>query len=105
LKKLSPLLKRNDIRIGVGNSWTTDAPYRETKTAIEYAKRKKINAVEMEAASLYAFAMAKKKDVVCFAHLTNTMAQKEGDFEKGIEKGSLDWLNIICHSSILLKKG
>ena len=104
LKKLFPLLKKKNSQIDVGNSWTTDAPYRETKTAIEYARDKKVNAVEMEAASLYAFAKAKKKDVVCFAHLTNTMAQVKGDFEKGHENGSVDWLNIIYHTSKILNK-
>ncbi len=103
LRKLNPLMKKRKIQIGAGKSWTTDAPYRETSTAIEIAKSKKVNAVEMEAASLYAFAKAKKKDVVCFAHLTNTMAQEEGDFEKGHENGSVDWLNIIYHTTMLLK--
>jgi 2-polyprenyl-3-methyl-5-hydroxy-6-metoxy-1,4-benzoquinol methylase len=57
----------------------------------------------MEAAALYAFAKAKKKDVVCFAHLTNTMAQTEGDFEKGEEMGSLDALELIHHTMQALK--
>jgi hypothetical protein len=52
----------------------------------------------MEAAALYAFAKAKNKEVICFAHLTNTMAQTEGDFEKGEEMGSLDSLNLIYHT-------
>jgi uridine phosphorylase len=104
LKKLFPALKKNNIQIDVGNSWTTDAPYRETPKAIKYAKDKKVTAVEMEAASLYAFAKAKEKDVVCFAHLTNTMAVKEGDFEKGIENGSVESLDIIYHTSKTLSK-
>jgi uridine phosphorylase len=104
LKKLIPALNEKFTQIGIGNSWTTDAPYRETKTAIEYAKNKNINAVEMEAASLYAFAKARKQDVVCFAHLTNTMAQVKGDFEKGHENGSVDWLKIIYHTSKILNK-
>lgn len=76
-------------------SWTTDAPYRETKTAINAMKRKNINCVEMESSALYAFAEAKNKNVICFAHLTNTMAQKEGDFEKGEYFGSIDTLNLL----------
>ena len=76
-------------------SWTTDAPYRETQTAISAMKEDKITCVEMEAAALYAFAKAKDKDVVCFAHLTNTMAQDEGDFEKGEDFGSLEMLALI----------
>ena len=37
----------------------------------------------MEAAALYAFAQARGKSVVCFAHVTNSMGQIEGDFDKG----------------------
>lgn len=76
-------------------SWTTDAPYRETKKAIDKMRKEKIGCVEMEAAALYAFATAKKQNVICFAHLTNTMAQSEGDFEKGEYFGSIDTLNLI----------
>lgn len=78
-------------------SWTTDAPYRETKTAIESMKKENVCCVEMEAAALYAFAEARNKNVVCFAHLTNSMAQVEGDFEKGEHFGSLDTLNLLSY--------
>ncbi|MEM7033070.1 MAG: nucleoside phosphorylase [Chloroflexota bacterium] len=78
-----------------GATWTTDAPFRETKTAIEVAADLGILAVEMEAAALYAFAEARQKSVVCFAHVTNQMAQETGDFEKGVENGSQDALAII----------
>ena len=40
-------------------------------------------AVEMEAAALYVFARTRRRDVPCFAHVTNRMAVVEGDFEKG----------------------
>lgn len=82
-------------------SWTTDAPYRETQTAISAMEKEGVCCVEMEAAALYAFAEVKQKNVVCLAHLTNTMAQTEGDFEKGEHSGSLDTLNLL---SYLLKR-
>jgi uridine phosphorylase len=78
-----------------GKSWTTDAPYRETETAIEAMTNEGVMCVEMEAAALYAFAHARNRDVACFAHLTNTMAQEEGDFEKGQHFGSLVTLELI----------
>ncbi|PSR04880.1 MAG: uridine phosphorylase, partial [Bacteroidetes bacterium SW_11_45_7] len=78
-----------------GKSWTTDAPYRETETAIEAMTNEGVMCVEMEAAALYAFAHARNRDVACFAHLTNTMAQEEGDFEKGQHFGSLITLELI----------
>ena len=49
----------------------------------------------MEAASLYAFAEARQKPVICFAHITNQMACIEGDFEKGEADGSVDSLRLI----------
>ncbi|MGE8944512.1 nucleoside phosphorylase [Leptospira interrogans] len=70
-----------------GASWTTDAPYRETPEAIEAAHTAGILAVEMEAAALYAFAEARNKPVLCFAHVTNQMGQI-GDFEKGEANGA-----------------
>jgi purine-nucleoside phosphorylase len=76
-------------------SWTTDAPYRETETAINAMKAENVTCVEMEAAALYAFAEAKNQHVICFAHLTNTMAQEHGDFEKGEYFGSIDTLNLL----------
>jgi uridine phosphorylase len=76
-------------------SWTTDAPYRETQHSINAMQAQGVICVEMEAAALYAFAKAKDKNVVCFAHLTNTMAQSEGDFEKGEHFGSLRMIELI----------
>lgn len=78
-----------------GATWTTDAPFRETVEAIEYARGQSILAVEMEAAALYAFSRARGKPVVCFAHVTNRMASVEGDFEKGAAGGSYDALRVI----------
>ena len=66
-----------------GATWTTDAPFRETETAIEHARSEEILAVEMEAAALYTFAAVREQPVVCFAHVTNQMGQAEEDFEKG----------------------
>src|SRR5487761_1678005 len=71
-----------------GATWTTDAPYRETLAAIERCRERNVLAVEMEAAALYAYAQARQKPVLCFAHVTNRMAVTEGDFEKGEADGS-----------------
>ena len=78
-----------------GASWTTDAPFRETPTAIAAMKARGLHAVEMEAAALYAFAEARQRPVLCIAHVTNQMAQVEGDFEKGEADGSIDALTVI----------
>lgn len=84
------------IPVERGATWTTDAPFRETKEAIEAARSRGLLAVEMEAAALYAFAAARDKPVVCFAHVTNQMAQVHGDFEKGEADGAAASLAVIA---------
>jgi uridine phosphorylase len=83
-------------RLYRGASWTTDAPFRETAAAIDAARSRGILAVEMEAAALYAFATARNKPVLCFAHVTNQMAVNAGDFEKGEADGSAASLTVIA---------
>jgi len=51
--------------------------------------------VEMEAAALYAFAYARKRKVLCLAHVTNTMAVADQDFEKGEADGTIDALRVL----------
>ena len=83
------------MNVVIGSSWTTDAPFRETEEAIAAARSKGILAVEMEAAALYAFARATNKNVLCLAHVTNTMAVAEQDFEKGEADGTVDALRVL----------
>jgi len=84
-----------DIVVHRGATWTTDAPYRETEAAIVSARDLGALAVEMEAAALYAFAAARRRSVVCLAHVTNAMAQTIGDFEKGESDGATATLALI----------
>lgn len=85
---LGEKLLRGESALVRGGAWTTDAPFRETEEAIFQAKSDGLLAVEMESAALYAFAEAKGKDVICFAHVTNQMATAENDFEKGEAGGN-----------------
>ncbi len=87
-------LANMDDPVERGATWTTDAPYRETPEAIAAARREGILAVEMEAAALYAFGEARRKSVLCFAHVTNQMGQS-GDFEKGEANGATASLALI----------
>ena len=88
-------LRSKGLQAIVGPTWTTDAPFRETDEAIEAARRRGILAVEMEAAALYAFAMANKRRILCLAHVTNTMGQVHEDFEKGEADGTADALAVL----------
>ncbi len=82
-------------RVRRGTTWTTDAPFRETSEAIEAHRRDGVLAVEMEAASLYAFAAATHRPVLCLAHVTNQLGCVEGDFEKGENEGACSALGLI----------
>ena len=86
-----------------GASWTTDAPYRETATAIGAAQAAGVVCVEMEAAALYAYAQARGRKVVCLAHVTNTMATAGDDFEKGEDNGVHDALATVHAIATLLR--
>jgi len=88
-------LKKAGLRAYVGPSWTTDAPFRETATAIAAARARGVLAVEMEAAALYAFARKRNKAVLCLAQVTNTMGLAGRDFEKGEAQGTADALMIL----------
>jgi len=88
-------LANSKIPVLTGTSWTTDAPFRETATAIEWARSKGALAVEMEAAALYTLARIAKVRILCLAHVTNTMGQAGQDFEKGEFAGTHAALSVL----------
>ncbi len=89
-------LSATPARVRRGTAWTTDAPFRETERAIARAHALGALAVEMEAAALYAFAAARGRAVLCVAHVTNEMARKDGDFDKGEADGTTEALAIVA---------
>jgi len=95
VNKAAEAAQESGLTVLRGSSWSTDAPFRETAQAIAAACGKGILVVEMEAAALYAFARAAKKQVLCLAHVTNTMAVAEQDFEKGEAHGAVAALRLL----------
>jgi uridine phosphorylase len=87
------------IPLQAGASWTTDAPFRETEAMIASCRDEGILTVEMEASALYGLAQAKDYPIICFAHVTNTMAQSGDDFEKGPDWGSERMLTVIAETA------
>lgn len=83
------------VDVHIGATWTTDAPFRETRQAIEAARAAGVLAVEMEAAALYAFAKRCHRRVLCLAYVTNAMGQSGMDFEKGAHAGAADALRLL----------
>jgi uridine phosphorylase len=78
-----------------GATWTTDAPFRETETAIAWGRAAGVHVVEMEAAALYAFGAARRCPVLCLAHVTNELGRIHGDFEKGAHNGAISSLRLL----------
>jgi hypothetical protein len=66
-------------------------------------RRDGILAVEMEAAPLYAFGLARNKPVLCVAHVTNQLGCVEEDFEKGDDNGARDSLALVRSCSELCR--
>ena len=95
IEALEGAFEKLDFPVLKGATWTTDAPFRETEQAIDSMRGRGLLAVEMEAAALYAFARARSKPLICFAHVTNQMGQVEGDFEKGRANGTEDALRVV----------
>ena len=59
----------------------------------------------MEAAALLAMGAALKKPVICFAHITNAMATRDDDFEKGGDSGNEAALKVCATAlSVLLER-
>ena len=96
---LKDVFEKSQPPVFLGATWTTDAPFRETEAAIEYARSEGILGVEMEAAALYSFAEVKERPVICFAHITNQMGNVENDFEKGEAQGSQDAVDVISRAA------
>jgi uridine phosphorylase len=94
-----------DVPVFTGISWTTDAPFRETQSALDAHAAAGVACVEMEAAALYAYAAATGAAVVCIGHLTNEMGRREIDFEKGSADGATDALALVARVAELILAG
>jgi uridine phosphorylase len=99
LNRIQAALGKAEITARIAATWTTDAPFRETTTRIEFCRNQGIVAVEMEAAGLLAFAASRKQKVVCLSHITNRMARNENDFDKGGLTG-LDSAIRLCEETL-----
>lgn len=73
------------LPVARGAVWTTDAPYRETAAQIRAHAAEGVLAVEMQAASLFALAQARRLTVGVVVHVTNAADGAEGNFDKGAD--------------------
>lgn len=66
-----------------GAVWTTDAPYRETLSQLRHWAANGVLAVEMQAASLFAFGAARGADVALLAVVSNAVDHAGDSFDTG----------------------
>ena len=87
------------LPVSRGLVWTTDAPYRETAEQLEEHAHAGALAVEMQAASLFAFASARHANVAVVAHVTNAIGQTGDPFDKGPDEHGWDTVQAMCRAS------
>jgi len=78
-RELSPVA----AHVQRGTAWTTDAPYRETADQLRFWAARGIVAVEMQAASLFAFAHARSANVAMVALVSNSVGAATEPFDTG----------------------
>ena len=82
-----------------GTAWTTDAPYRETPDQLRLWAERGVLAVEMQAASLFAFAHARAANVAIVALVSNGVDQVAGHFDTGGHAFRTDVLAAIARAA------
>jgi len=103
LPSLADALEAEVTAVGLpvrrGLVWTTDAPYRETSGQLDRYSRMGALAVEMQAASLFAFAAARNVAVGVVAHVTNAPEQDGEPFDKGSYHLQFELLHAVCRGA------
>jgi uridine phosphorylase len=79
--------------------WTTDAPYGETPEQLRFWAERDVLAVEMQAASLFAFARARRATVVTVALVSNSVDQVATGFDTGVDTFRMKVLAAIARAA------
>lgn len=95
---LAKHLGRLGLPVVQGSVWTTDAPYRETTKQLQRHAAAGMLAVEMQAASLFAFATALQLNLGIVAHVTNGIDHAEEQFDKGKDEDGFALLRAMIHA-------
>ena len=86
------------LPVSQGPVWTTDAPYRETTEELTEHAADGALAVEMQAASLFAFAEARNANVGVVAHVTNAIDHTGEPFDKGADQHGWHIVQAMCRA-------
>ena len=92
-------LSKAGFEVRVGKVWTTDAPYRESNSQLEKWAREGALAVEMQAASLFAFGQARKTHVAVVARVSNAVNHEGGQFDTGSHDQGLTILMALARAA------
>lgn len=82
-----------------GTVWTTDAPYRETPDQLRLWAERGVLAVEMQAASLFAFGRSRAANVAIVALVSNGVDEVTGQFDTGGHAFRTDVLAAIARAA------
>jgi len=96
--ELEKELRKTGWAVRRGKVWTTDAPYRETETQLRHWAREGVLAVEMQAASLFAFGVAKAVPVACVAMVSNAVDHDGKQFDTGSQRDGLRVVEAIARA-------
>jgi uridine phosphorylase len=97
---LTVAVKAVGLPVRHGLVWTTDAPYRETHSQIQHWASRGVLAVEMQAASLFAFGQARRVPTGLVAHVTNAIDHDGEPFHKGPDDADVAILAAIAHIAL-----
>ena len=67
------ILKKNNVSYTTGKTWTTDAPYRETKSKVLKRKEQGCICVEMECSAMSAVAKFRNKELFYFFYAADNL--------------------------------
>lgn len=100
---ITPLLEEHLRATGwavmAGKVWTTDAPYRETRDQIKRWSDEQVLAVEMQAASLFAFGTASGAAVAIVAVISNAIDHQGEQFDTGSREDGLRILESVARAA------
>lgn len=97
-RALEAAVVRERLPVRRGLVWTTDAPYRETAEQMERHAMRGALAVEMQAASLFAFGARHRLATGLVAHVTNAPDHNGPSFDKGADDSDRRLLVAICQA-------
>lgn len=91
-------LSGSGFAVRTGMVWTTDAPYRETSVQLENWANRGALAVEMQAASLFAFGRSRGVDVAVVARVSNAVDHDGKQFDTGSHDEGLKILQALARA-------